>query len=241
MDAALERLVIEGLRRQIRGHVSKAPVALLTTTGRKTGQPRVSPLLYLRDGNTVIIASSRSGSAKNPMWHLNLKANPKVQVQIKNEVLDLTARDTNDEERERYWPAVGPGVPAVRGLPIMDRSCDPAGGLRALSFSPDFDLHFYFDPVCRSQCQGAGPPTEPRHAHRLRQPNRASGVTRRRSSEQRQPLSSHTAQGNKCHHRREPANFCSLSTVCTGVRNSGVLNKKLHRRIMPCDGFEQNI
>jgi deazaflavin-dependent oxidoreductase (nitroreductase family) len=38
------------------------------------------------------------------MWHLNLKANPKVQVQIKNEVLDLTARDANDEEREQYWP-----------------------------------------------------------------------------------------------------------------------------------------
>ena len=64
----------------------KAPVALLTTTGRKTGQPRVSPLLYLRDGDTVIIAASRSGSDKNPMWYLNLKANPKVKVQIKDDV-----------------------------------------------------------------------------------------------------------------------------------------------------------
>jgi deazaflavin-dependent oxidoreductase (nitroreductase family) len=82
----------------------KAPVALLTTTGRKTGQPRVSPLLYLRDGDTVILAASRGGSDKNPMWYLNLKANPKVQVQIKDEVLDLTARNANAEERERYWP-----------------------------------------------------------------------------------------------------------------------------------------
>jgi F420H(2)-dependent quinone reductase len=56
------------------------PVALLTTTGRKTGQPRVSPLYFLRDGDNVIVAASKGGSAKNPMWYLNLKANPKVSV-----------------------------------------------------------------------------------------------------------------------------------------------------------------
>jgi F420H(2)-dependent quinone reductase len=86
------------------GTVQKAPVALLTTTGRKTGQPRVSPLLYMRDGDRVIVAASKGGSDKNPMWYLNLKANPKVQVQIKKEVLDLTARDATDEERAKYWP-----------------------------------------------------------------------------------------------------------------------------------------
>jgi len=80
------------------------PVALLTTTGRKSGQPRVSPLYFLRDGDRVVVAASRGGSDKNPMWYLNLKANPKVAVQIKNEVLDLIARDANEEERARYWP-----------------------------------------------------------------------------------------------------------------------------------------
>ena len=54
------------------------PVALLTTTGRKSGQPRVSPLYFLRDGDTVVVAASKRGSDKNPMWYLNLKANPKV-------------------------------------------------------------------------------------------------------------------------------------------------------------------
>lgn len=81
-----------------------APVALLTTTGRKTGQPRVSPLLYLRDGDRVVVAASHGGRDKNPMWYLNLKANPKVQVQIKKEVLNLTARDATEEERAKYWP-----------------------------------------------------------------------------------------------------------------------------------------
>jgi F420H(2)-dependent quinone reductase len=80
------------------------PVALLTTTGRKSGEPRVSPLYFHRDGDTVVVAASRAGSDKNPMWYLNLKADPKVQVQIKKEVLNLTARDATDEERAKYWP-----------------------------------------------------------------------------------------------------------------------------------------
>ncbi|WIM86294.1 nitroreductase family deazaflavin-dependent oxidoreductase [Candidatus Mycobacterium wuenschmannii] len=81
-----------------------APVALLTTIGRKTGQPRVSPLLFLRDGNRIVLVASQGGRANNPMWYLNLKANPKVTVQVKKEVLKLTARDATQEERDHYWP-----------------------------------------------------------------------------------------------------------------------------------------
>ena len=81
-----------------------APVALLTTTGRKTGEPRVSPLLYLREGNRVVLIASKGGAANNPMWYLNLKANPTVSVQIKDEVLHLTARDATEAERAHYWP-----------------------------------------------------------------------------------------------------------------------------------------
>ena len=86
------------------GSIQGIPVALLTTTGRKSGQPRVSPLYFHRDGATVVVAASKGGSDKNPMWYLNIKANPKVQVQIKKGVLDLTARDATDEERAKYWP-----------------------------------------------------------------------------------------------------------------------------------------
>ncbi|WP_343576800.1 nitroreductase family deazaflavin-dependent oxidoreductase [Mycobacterium sp.] len=81
-----------------------APVALLTTIGRKTGEPRVSPLLFLRDGNRVVLVASQGGRANNPMWYLNLKANPTVTVQIKKEVLRLTARDATAAERAQYWP-----------------------------------------------------------------------------------------------------------------------------------------
>ena len=81
-----------------------APVALLTTIGRKTGEPRISPLLYLREGNRVVLIASKGGAAANPMWYLNLKANPEVSVQIKDEVLKLKARDATEEERAHYWP-----------------------------------------------------------------------------------------------------------------------------------------
>jgi deazaflavin-dependent oxidoreductase (nitroreductase family) len=81
-----------------------APVALLTTIGRKSGEPRVSPLLFLRDGNRILLVASQGGRTNNPMWYLNLKSNPQVTVQVKKEVLRLTARDATEEERAHYWP-----------------------------------------------------------------------------------------------------------------------------------------
>lgn len=109
----------------------KAPVALLTTTGRKSGEPRVSPLLYLREGNRVILVASRGGSDKHPQWYLNLKADPKVTVQIKDEVLRLQARDATEAERAEYWPKLDAMYPSFgdyrawtdRVIPIV--ICDP--------------------------------------------------------------------------------------------------------------------
>ena len=80
------------------------PVALLTTTGRKTRQPRVSPLIFLRDRNRVALVASYGGRDETPMWYLNLKTDPKVSIQIRSEILALTARDATEEERDRYWP-----------------------------------------------------------------------------------------------------------------------------------------
>ncbi len=113
------------------GMFQKAPVALLTTTGRKTGEPRVSPLLYLREGDRVVLGASHGGREKNPLWYLNLKANPKVSVRIKDEVLQLQAHEATAEEREEYWPKLVAMYPAFddyqswtdRVIPIV--ICDP--------------------------------------------------------------------------------------------------------------------
>jgi deazaflavin-dependent oxidoreductase (nitroreductase family) len=80
------------------------PAALVTTTGRKSGQQRTTPTLYLRDGERVILPASFGGRDANPGWYLNLKANPKVHIQIRSEHFNLVARDAGDDERKRYWP-----------------------------------------------------------------------------------------------------------------------------------------
>jgi deazaflavin-dependent oxidoreductase (nitroreductase family) len=113
------------------GEFQKIPVALLTTIGRKSGEPRIHPLYFLRDGDKVIVAASKIGSEKNPLWYLNLKANPKVQVQIKKEVRHLQARDATDEERDKYWPQLVQMYPTFedyqawtqRTIPIV--VCEP--------------------------------------------------------------------------------------------------------------------
>jgi deazaflavin-dependent oxidoreductase (nitroreductase family) len=81
-----------------------APVLLLTTRGRKSGEPRTVPLLYLRDGDDVVIVASKGGWPEHPLWYLNLQAHPEVQIEIGGDKLARVARTANPEERARLWP-----------------------------------------------------------------------------------------------------------------------------------------
>ncbi|WP_280397625.1 nitroreductase family deazaflavin-dependent oxidoreductase [Nocardia carnea] len=78
-------------------------ILLLTTTGRKSGRPRTSALIYGRDGADYLVVASAGGSAKHPAWYLNLQANPAAEVQIKAERIRVTARTAATAERERLW------------------------------------------------------------------------------------------------------------------------------------------
>lgn len=108
-----------------------APVGILTTTGRKSGEPRESPLLFLQEGKRIILVASQGGRANNPMWYLNLKANPQITFQTKHELLTLTAREATDPERDEYWPKLDAMYPDFksyrsytdRKIPII--ICDP--------------------------------------------------------------------------------------------------------------------
>ncbi|WP_068155365.1 nitroreductase family deazaflavin-dependent oxidoreductase [Rhodococcus phenolicus] len=80
------------------------PVCLLTTTGRKTGQPRTLPLLFLEDGDRVVLVASQGGLPKHPLWFRNIQANPEVTVQIRSRVRTMKARVATTEERAAYWP-----------------------------------------------------------------------------------------------------------------------------------------
>jgi deazaflavin-dependent oxidoreductase (nitroreductase family) len=90
------------------------PAALVTTTGRKSDEPRTAATLYLRDGDRVILPASFGGRDEDPSWYLNLEENPAVRVQIRAQQLDLTARDATDAERERYWPRLVRMYPPYR-------------------------------------------------------------------------------------------------------------------------------
>ncbi|HVY78341.1 MAG TPA: nitroreductase/quinone reductase family protein [Solirubrobacterales bacterium] len=89
----------------IGGKVGQGPVLLLTTTGRKSGQQRTAPVLYLADGENVVVINTNAGNAKVPAWSLNLKANPEAEVQRGRKRYPVRARVAEGEERERLWRA----------------------------------------------------------------------------------------------------------------------------------------
>ena len=77
---------------------------LLTTRGRKTGQERVSPLIYGRHGDDYLIVASKGGTPENPAWYLNLEANPEVGLQVGGDKFKAHARTATPEEKAVMWP-----------------------------------------------------------------------------------------------------------------------------------------
>ena len=82
------------------------PVLLLTTTGRRSGQPRTSPLMYLPRGDDFVVIASYLGEPRHPFWWTNLVANPSASVQIGSRQYRVTAREAEGREREDLWRAV---------------------------------------------------------------------------------------------------------------------------------------
>ena len=85
---------------------------LLDHVGAKSGTKRTSPLLYVKDGEDVVVVASKGGFPKHPAWYHNLIANPDTTVQIGSEHLRVHARVAKPEERERLWALA---VKAYRG------------------------------------------------------------------------------------------------------------------------------
>lgn len=85
------------------GRIGAAPVLLLTTTGRKSGQRRTAPLVYLADGERMIVIGSNAGNDRVPAWALNLKAEPAATVEIGRRKIPVRARVTAGEERTELW------------------------------------------------------------------------------------------------------------------------------------------
>lgn len=93
------------------GNVWGAPILLLTATGRKSAQPRITPLLYLRDADDYVVIASNGGSPRHPLWWRNLQADPRAQVQVWGEQFSAVATRAEGSERERIWRAIAARYP----------------------------------------------------------------------------------------------------------------------------------
>jgi deazaflavin-dependent oxidoreductase (nitroreductase family) len=91
---------------RIAGSMDGAPVLLLHHVGRKSGQERIAPLIYVPDGEDMIVVASYGGAPKNPAWYHNLKAKPETVVEVGRERRPVTAHIATEQERKRLWPAV---------------------------------------------------------------------------------------------------------------------------------------
>jgi F420H(2)-dependent quinone reductase len=81
-------------------------VLLLTAIGRRSGEPRTVPVVYLADGDRQIVIGSNAGHARTPAWSYNLQANPDAEVQIRGKRRHVRARVAAGEEREQLWRKV---------------------------------------------------------------------------------------------------------------------------------------
>jgi len=82
------------------------PVLLLRTIGRKTGAERTAALVYLKDGDNLVVVASNGGSDKHPAWLFNIQKNAEVGVQIARQRMRMRARIADGKERARLWPLV---------------------------------------------------------------------------------------------------------------------------------------
>ncbi|MFE6028925.1 nitroreductase family deazaflavin-dependent oxidoreductase [Streptomyces niveus] len=76
---------------------------ILTTTGRKSGEQRSTPLIYRPYGDDVLVVASKGGSDSPPLWYLNIQADPEVRVQVKGDRYTARARTATAEEKPEMW------------------------------------------------------------------------------------------------------------------------------------------
>ena len=107
------------------GRVAGMPVLMLTTTGRRTGRPRTTPLTYFELDDDLAIVGSNGGEDSPPRWWLNLQAEPRATIEIGGHSEPVTARAATDEEHARLWPVITATLPRVCRLCPPHDAADP--------------------------------------------------------------------------------------------------------------------
>ncbi|GAY16289.1 hypothetical protein MSZK_30150 [Mycobacterium sp. shizuoka-1] len=86
------------------GRVLSRNIVLLTTQGRKTGQPHTNPVFFLRDAGRLVVCNVKPDAERTNPWVLNLRADPRATVQVGSHVITCAARELHGSEADRYWP-----------------------------------------------------------------------------------------------------------------------------------------
>jgi deazaflavin-dependent oxidoreductase (nitroreductase family) len=87
------------------------PTLLLTTTGRKSGEPRTNALIFGRDGNDYLVVASMGGAPMHPNWYRNLLAQASAEIQVRADRISVTARTAGEAEKPRLWKIMTDGWP----------------------------------------------------------------------------------------------------------------------------------
>lgn len=85
------------------GPLAGQPLAILTTTGARTGEARQAIVTYHRDGNRWVVAGTKSGAPTHPAWYHNLVANPDAEIEVENTIVPVRAMVVDGPERDRLW------------------------------------------------------------------------------------------------------------------------------------------
>ena len=96
---------------KVGGVFAGRPMMLLTTTGKKSGEPRVAPLVYSTDGDDVVVIASKGGAPTNPDWYYNLLTHPTVTVEVGTDTYQAEALVVSGEERQRLYDAQATEMP----------------------------------------------------------------------------------------------------------------------------------
>ena len=121
------------------------PTLLLTTIGRKSGQPRTSPLYYMEDGGRIILVASNAGTAHDPAWLLNIRAKPTVTVQIRGQKHMVMARVASVEEQQQLWPRLIAVFPQWQMMAERSKRAFPIVALERIP-SSSWDIHLLNQP-----------------------------------------------------------------------------------------------
>lgn len=124
---AYNRQLIEKFRADGGASMGDRPLLLLTTTGARTGQSRTCPMMYLQDGDRMLVIASNMGAPRHPDWFHNLLANPQVTVEVKGDTHPATATPLDGEDYGRTWAQVVADYPffaehreqAGRDIPVV--------------------------------------------------------------------------------------------------------------------------